>query len=113
MTSSPSNFSEKDSLSDQKTPDPPKKPTYDDLGASHQKEDVHDALANSDKGLFPNAFCKIIPDIALDSEYCSIVHADGAGTKSSLAYMMYKETGNSEYFRQNEYSKSGSFRIEH
>lgn len=76
-----------------------KKPTYDDLGASHQKEEVHSALKNIDKGLYPNAFCKIIPDIALDPSYCSIVHADGAGTKSSIAYMMYKESKNLDYFK--------------
>lgn len=83
------------------TPSPSlrKKPTYDELGASHQKEDVHAALKNVDKGLFPHAFCKIIPDIALNPSYCAIVHADGAGTKSSLAYMMYKETGNLDYIR--------------
>ncbi len=63
-------------------------------GVSASKEDVHNAIKNIDKGLFPKAFCKIIPDlIAGDDEYCNIMHADGAGTKSSLAYMYWKETG--------------------
>ncbi|MCC9136649.1 AIR synthase related protein [Pontibacter silvestris] len=63
-------------------------------GVSASKEDVHNAIKNIDKGLFPKAFCKIIPDILTgDSEYCAIMHADGAGTKSSLAYMYWKETG--------------------
>ena len=72
---------------------------YSKVGASFNKEDVHSAIEHVDKGLFPDAFCKIIPDIAGDPEMCSIVHADGAGTKSSLAYMMYKETGDINYFR--------------
>lgn len=63
-------------------------------GVSASKEDVHAAIKNIDKGLFPNAFCKIVPDlIAGDTEYCNIMHADGAGTKSSLAYLYWKETG--------------------
>ena len=63
-------------------------------GVSAMKEDVHAAIKNIDKGLFPQAFCKIIPDIlGGDPEYCNIMHADGAGTKSSLAYMYWKETG--------------------
>lgn len=63
-------------------------------GVSAMKEDVHNAIKNIDKGLFPQAFCKIIPDIlGGDPEYCNIMHADGAGTKSSLAYMYWKETG--------------------
>mgnify|MGYP001674886842 CR=1 FL=1 len=63
-------------------------------GVSAAKEDVHNAIKNIDKGLFPQAFCKIIPDIlGNDPEYCNIMHADGAGTKSSLAYMYWKETG--------------------
>ncbi|MHA1647857.1 MAG: AIR synthase-related protein [Promethearchaeota archaeon] len=78
---------------------PSEKPSYAILGVSHQKEDVHAALKNSDQGLFPDAFCKIIPDTARDPKYCSILHADGAGTKSSLAYMMYKETGDLKYFK--------------
>lgn len=76
----------------------PKKPTYEALGASSQKEDVHTAIKNIDPGLFPGTFCKIIPDIANDPDFCSIVHADGAGTKSSVAYMMYRETGDLSYF---------------
>ena len=63
-------------------------------GVSAAKEDVHNAIKNIDKGLFPRAFCKIIPDIlGGDPDYCNIMHADGAGTKSSLAYMYWKETG--------------------
>ena len=63
-------------------------------GVSAAKEDVHNAIKNLDKGIYPQAFCKIIPDIlGGDPEYCNIMHADGAGTKSSLAYMYWKETG--------------------
>ena len=66
---------------------------YADRGVSHGKEDVHNAIKNVDKGLFPKSFCKIIPDtLSNDSEYCIIMHADGAGTKSSLAYVYWKET---------------------
>lgn len=64
-------------------------------GVSATKEDVHNAIKNIDKGLYTQAFCKIIPDIlGGDPEYCNIMHADGAGTKSALAYMYWKETGN-------------------
>ncbi len=67
---------------------------YGNRGVSASKEDVHNAIKNIDKGIFPNAFCKIIPDILSgDIEYCNIMHADGAGTKSSLAYIYWKETG--------------------
>lgn len=67
---------------------------YDLRGVSASKEDVHNAIKNVDKGLFPKAFCKIIPDILCgDKDYCNIMHADGAGTKSSLAYAYWKETG--------------------
>ncbi len=67
---------------------------YNQRGVSATKEDVHNAIKNIDKGLFPKAFCKIIPDyLAGDDEYCNIMHADGAGTKSSLAYVYWKETG--------------------
>lgn len=67
---------------------------YNLRGVSASKEDVHNAIKNLDKGLFPQAFCKIIPDIlAGDADYCNIMHADGAGTKSSLAYIYWKETG--------------------
>lgn len=63
-------------------------------GVSASKEDVHNAIKNIDKGLFPQAFCKIVPDyLTQDEQYCLIMHADGAGTKSSLAYMYWKETG--------------------
>ncbi len=67
---------------------------YNLRGVSASKEDVHNAIKNIDKGIFPQAFCKIIPDIlGGDPEYCNIMHADGAGTKSSLAYIYWKETG--------------------
>ena len=67
---------------------------YMQRGVSAAKEDVHNAIKNIDKGIFPKAFCKIIPDIlGGDPEYCNIMHADGAGTKSSLAYMYWRETG--------------------
>src|ERR1051325_8289858 len=67
---------------------------YKQRGVSADKEDVHAAIKNIDKGIFPKAFCKIIPDLlAGDENYCTVMHADGAGTKSSLAYMYWKETG--------------------
>ncbi|WP_425390027.1 AIR synthase related protein [Ekhidna sp.] len=66
---------------------------YAQRGVSADKEDVHSAIKNIDKGLFPKAFCKIVEDITGDPEYCTIMHADGAGTKSSLAYLYWKETG--------------------
>lgn len=67
---------------------------YDLRGVSASKEDVHNAIKNVDKGLYPKAFCKIIPDyLGGDDEYCNIMHADGAGTKSSLAYVYWRETG--------------------
>ena len=67
---------------------------YNQRGVSASKEDVHNAIKNIDKGLYPNAFCKIIPDLlGGDKDYCNIMHADGAGTKSSLAYMYWRETG--------------------
>lgn len=67
---------------------------YNMRGVSASKEDVHNAIKNVDKGIFPGAFCKIIPDIlGGDKEYCNIMHADGAGTKSSLAYAYWRETG--------------------
>lgn len=67
---------------------------YNLRGVSAGKEEVHNAIKNVDKGLFPQAFCKIVPDFLTgDSEYCVVMHADGAGTKSSLAYMYWKETG--------------------
>ena len=67
---------------------------YNLRGVSASKEDVHNAIKNTDKGLYPKAFCKIIPDyLGNDSEYCNIMHADGAGTKSALAYIYWKETG--------------------
>ena len=69
-------------------------------GVSSKKEDIHNAIRNVDKGLFPNAFCKIVPDIlSNDSNYCNIMHADGAGTKSSLAYLYWKETNDISVWR--------------
>ena len=73
---------------------------YDRRGVSSQKEDVHAAIKNLDKGLYPNAFCKIIPDIlGGDEAWCNIMHADGAGTKSALAYLYWKETGDLSVWR--------------
>ena len=72
---------------------------YSQMGVSSKKEDVHDAIKSLDKGLFPGAFCKIVKDAAGRDDYCSIFHADGAGTKSSLAYMYYKETGDISVFK--------------
>jgi phosphoribosylformylglycinamidine cyclo-ligase len=73
---------------------------YDQRGVSASKDDVHNAIKNIDKGIFPQAFCKIIPDILTnDPEYCNIMHADGAGTKSSLAYTYWKETGDISVWR--------------
>jgi len=67
---------------------------YNQRGVSASKEDVHNAISELDKGLFPKAFCKVVPDIlAHDKDYCTVMHADGAGTKSSLAYLYWKETG--------------------
>jgi phosphoribosylformylglycinamidine cyclo-ligase len=67
---------------------------YNKRGVSSQKEDVHSAIENIDKGLYPKTFCKIIPDLlGKDPDYCNIMHSDGAGTKSSLAYVYWKETG--------------------
>lgn len=73
---------------------------YNLRGVSASKEDVHNAIKNVDKGLYPHAFCKIIPDIlGGDSEWCNIMHADGAGTKSSLAYAYWRETGDLSVWR--------------
>lgn len=67
---------------------------YIQRGVSASKEDVHNAISSLDKGLFPKAFCKVVPDIlANDPDYCTVMHADGAGTKSSLAYLYWRETG--------------------
>ncbi|UBM63609.1 phosphoribosylformylglycinamidine cyclo-ligase [Candidatus Sulfidibacterium hydrothermale] len=67
---------------------------YENRGVSYTKDDVHSAIQNLDKGLYPNAFCKVIPDIlGGDNNFCNIMHADGAGTKSALAYMYWKQTG--------------------
>jgi phosphoribosylformylglycinamidine cyclo-ligase len=73
---------------------------YDLRGVSASKDDVHNAIKNIDKGIFPKAFCKIVPDILTgDEQYCNIMHADGAGTKSSLAYTYWKETGDISVWR--------------
>lgn len=73
---------------------------YMQRGVSASKEDVHNAIKNLDKGVFPNAFCKVVPDlIAGDPDYCNIMHADGAGTKSSLAYLYWKETGDIDVWK--------------
>ncbi|MHA1143711.1 MAG: phosphoribosylformylglycinamidine cyclo-ligase, partial [Candidatus Helarchaeota archaeon] len=67
---------------------------YESRGVSATKDDVKNAIKEIDKGLFPKAFCKIVPDqIGGDPAYCNVFHADGAGTKTSLAYIYYKETG--------------------
>ena len=74
---------------------------YNQRGVSADKEDVHNAIKNVDKGLFPKAFCKIVPDyFSGDSDYCLVMHADGAGTKSSLAYMYWKETGDIKVWKK-------------
>ena len=73
---------------------------YDQRGASASKAEVHHAIRNLDKGLYPNAFCKILPDVAgSDADYCNIMHADTAGTKTSLAYLYWKETGDLSVWR--------------
>ena len=73
---------------------------YLERGVSAQKEDVHNAIKNQNKGLFDNTFCKIVPDIlSNDPEYCNVLHADGAGTKSALAYLYWKETGDISVWR--------------
>ncbi|HEY4197760.1 MAG TPA: AIR synthase related protein [Mucilaginibacter sp.] len=73
---------------------------YDQRGVSASKDDVHNAIKNIDKGIFPKAFCKIVPDILTnDPDYCNIMHADGAGTKSSLAYTYWKATGDISVWR--------------
>ncbi len=73
---------------------------YNQRGVSASKEDVHNAIKNVDKGLYPQAFCKIIPDyLTGDKDYCIVMHADGAGTKSALAYMYWKETGDTSVWK--------------
>ena len=73
---------------------------YTQRGVSASKEDVHQAIEKLDKGLFPKAFCKIVPDyLGSDPDYCTVMHADGAGTKSSLAYLYWKETGDISVWR--------------
>ena len=73
--------------------------SYLSRGVSPTKDDVKAAVKNQSKGVFPGAFCKLIEDLAGDPEYCTAIHADGAGTKSSVAYLMYKETGNYDWFK--------------
>ncbi len=72
---------------------------YSKLGVSSKKEEIHEVIKTIDKGLYPGAFCKIVKDIANRNGYCSIIHADGAGTKSGLAYMYYRETGDISVFK--------------
>ncbi len=73
---------------------------YSLRGVSSKKEDVHNAISKLDRGIFPTAFCKIVPDlIANDDKYCNVMHSDGAGTKSSLAYIYYRETGDLSVFK--------------
>ena len=73
---------------------------YAKRGVSSQKEEVHAAIKKLDKGLFPNAFCKISPDyLGKDADWCNVMHADGAGTKSALAYIYWKETGDISVWR--------------
>ena len=73
---------------------------YAQRGVSSSKDEVHKAIKNIDKGLFPKAFCKIIPDyLSGDEDYCLVMHADGAGTKSSLAYAYWKESGDLSVWR--------------
>ena len=73
---------------------------YDQRGASASKKEVHHAIRNLDKGLYPNAFCKILPDVAGgNADFCNIMHADTAGTKTSLAYLYCKETGDISIWR--------------
>ena len=73
---------------------------YEKRGVSADKTDVHHAIKNLDKGLFPNAFCKIMPDlVGNDSDYVNIMHADTAGTKTSLAYVYWKETGDNSVWK--------------
>mgnify|MGYP006273262509 FL=1 len=77
-----------------------KQSRYDQRGVSASKEDVHQSIQHLDKGLFPNAFCKVNPDLlGGDERYCNIMHADGAGTKSALAYLYWKETGNLDVWK--------------
>ena len=73
---------------------------YLERGVSSNKEDVHNAIKNTDKGLFSNSFCKVVPDIlSNDNSYCNVMHADGAGTKSILAYLYWKETNDVKVWR--------------
>ena len=74
------------------------KDIYSQLGVSSKKEDVHKAIKSLDQGLFPGSFCKIVPDHNKGDEWCSVFHSDGAGTKSSLAYMYFKETNDMSVF---------------
>jgi len=75
------------------------KDIYSQLGVSSKKEDVHKAIKSTDQGLFPGSFCKIVPDVSRSDEWCSVFHSDGAGTKSSLAYMYFKETNDISVFK--------------
>ncbi|MCK4280660.1 MAG: phosphoribosylformylglycinamidine cyclo-ligase, partial [Candidatus Lokiarchaeota archaeon] len=72
---------------------------YSKLGVSAEKKELHQAIKDIDKGLYPGAFCKIVEDIAGREDYCSIFHSDSAGTKTNLAYLYYKETGDISIFK--------------
>ena len=73
---------------------------YDLRGVSADKNEVHEAIKGMDKGVFPNAFCKVLPDFAaFDKAFCTLMHADTAGTKTSLAYLCFRETGNLDLWR--------------
>ena len=74
--------------------------SYLSRGVSPTKDDVKKAVANQDKGVFPGAFCKLIEDLGGDPDYCTAIHADGAGTKSSVAYIAYRETGDLKCSRE-------------
>jgi len=84
---------------------------YNKRGVSSTKEDVHAAIKNLDKGLYPGAFCKIVPDIlGGDKEFCNIMHSDGAGTKSSLAYIYWKRQATSRYGKDSSGCYCNEFR---
>ena len=78
---------------------PDEKDIYSQLGVSSKKEDVHKAIKSIDQGLFPGSFCKIVPDLSRSDDWCSVFHSDGAGTKSSLAFMYFKETNDISVFK--------------
>ena len=83
---------------------------YSSRGVSATKDEVHSAISKQDKGVFPGAFCKLIEDPCGDKDYCAAMHADGAGTKSSLAYIKYRETGDYSGFCRHEPRRSALHR---